>query len=248
MEELIQKIDELINTINENSVPKGVTIAGIVIPILISAAVAVFAILQHFQNVRLQRIISNRDYKVQMHADILKIYDDFCLAQNALGGSVGAVHSVFACFLPVSGGLNLPTLYVNNLNAALNVICQAANRAKLLLPKEDENIRNMIEDTYEKFKKLKFKVDEYFYNGIAYNVADSAWNKILSNGIIISKWNYYELNNNRTVYGTFLEYCKTATTQEIDAMTQELHDLFTYDKFDVYFEKYLQMNLMEGKR
>ena len=247
MEELIQKIDELIIAINANAVSKGFTIAGIIIPIFISVAVAVFAIVQHFQNLRLQKIISNRDYKAQMHADILKIYDDFCLAQNAIGSSGGAVHTVFACFFPVNGGQSLPAIYVNNLNSSSSVICQAANRASLLLPKEDEDINNVIKEIYEKLKILKFKVNEYFYNGIAFNVADSAWDKILNRGFAIAKWDYTGLNNNRSAYSTFLEYCKTATTQEIDTMTQELLELFKYDKFDVHFEKYLQMNLMDGK-
>ena len=247
MEELIQKIDELIIAINENAVSKGFTIAGIIIPIIISVAVAIFAVVQHFQNVRLQKIISNRDYKAQMHADILKIYDDFCLAQNALGGSGGAVHTVFACFVPVNGGLSLPAIYVDNLNSSLSVICQAANRASLLLPKEDEDIKNIITAIYEKFRLLRFKVNEYFYNGIAFNIANSAWDKIISSGFTIQKWDYNGLNNNRSEYNTFLEYCKTSTTQEIDMMTQELLELFKYDKFDVHFEKYLQMNLMGCK-
>lgn len=73
MEELSQKIAELIETLNKNSVPIGLTIFCMIVPIVISLAVAIFAVVQHYQNKRLQKNISEKELKVQMHGDILNI-------------------------------------------------------------------------------------------------------------------------------------------------------------------------------
>lgn len=122
MEELIQKIDELIENLNSNSMPLWLSIVGLIVPIIISVAVAIIAIVQHYQNIRLQKIISYRDYKAQMHTDILRIYDDLCLAQNKIFGPDNGMHVIFSGAFTLTNGNDLATYYVNDLNSSLNLL------------------------------------------------------------------------------------------------------------------------------
>ncbi len=246
MEEIIQMMDEFMATSNSNTDPIWISIFGIFVPILISIAVLVITIVQHYQNKKLQSAICNRECAVQMHNDILRIYDDFCLAQQAIGSTGGKSYLVFSNFTVANGGVLFPEIYVNNLNSALNTICQAMNRAKLLLPKSDKKLRITLENVYDKYKTLKFKVDAYYYGGTAQNVANTAWQKIANGGFGVVFGDYVSLRNNDNAFKFYLESCKTTTTKEIDDMTNELLELFEYDKFDIFFEKYLQMNFIEG--
>ena len=75
MEELIQKIDELIIAINNNSLPLWLSIVGILVPIFISIIVAIQAYIQHNSNKQLQIYISEKESRIQMHTDFLAIYD-----------------------------------------------------------------------------------------------------------------------------------------------------------------------------
>ena len=71
MEELIDKIDELIIAINNNSIPLWLSIVGILIPIFISIVVAIQAYIQHNSNKKLQMYISEKEARIQMHSDFL---------------------------------------------------------------------------------------------------------------------------------------------------------------------------------
>lgn len=48
-------------------------------------------------------------------------------------------------------------------------------------------------------------------------------------------------------YDAFLKLCINATTKEINAEITEILDLLTYDRFDVYFEKYLRICLSKRR-
>ncbi len=48
--------------------------------------------------------------------------------------------------------------------------------------------------------------------------------------------------SNPNAYDAFLKPCINDTTKEINEEITEILDLLTYDKFDVYFEKYLRMD------
>ena len=61
MEELIQKIDELINAINNNSVPLWLTIIGILVPIAISLLVWWQSHQQNKKNIALQKQITTSE-------------------------------------------------------------------------------------------------------------------------------------------------------------------------------------------
>ena len=251
-EELIEELKALTNAINNNAVPQWVTIVGIFVPIAISLAVVVISIFQNKknkelqekineQNECLQRELTQKELKVNMHSDIMKIYDDFCLAQNALLLMGGKSYVVFSNF-NTENGINLPFSYVTGLNTALNTLFQAVNRAKLLIPEQDSKFRNALENILKEYKSLKKQIDTYYYTGIALNVSTLAWQQITQSYPYIPMYNFGMLLENQPVYNAYLEKCKTATTVEIDNKTAELLELFKYEKFDKYFEKYLRMD------
>lgn len=250
MEELAQKIDELIEALKTNSMPLWISIVGIFVPILLSGIVIFISIMQHRinkkmqieiaeKNITLQQQINERDVCIQMHEDILHIYNDFCAAQNAMCFMDGRSYLIFSNFF-VENGSQLPAIFFNGLNSALNNICQAVNRAKLLLPQSDMDLRDVLCQLFEKYKNLTLKVNDYLHSGVAINVFQNAWTKINSGNF--GKFNNYaQLANNQSAYATYLEYCKTEMTREIDALIVELRRLFEYDKFDKYFEPYLRI-------
>ena len=74
MEELIQKIDELINAINNNSVPLWLSIIGILVPIAISLLVWWQSHQQNKKNIALQQQITTSEEKLQKLAEFIKQY------------------------------------------------------------------------------------------------------------------------------------------------------------------------------
>ena len=255
MDELIQELKSLINTLNDSSVPLWISIVSVFVPIVISIAVAIITIIQNKRskelqkqinekNTELEKRLSDRDVRIQMHADFLKIYDDFCIAQNAIGMMGGRSSLIFSNFSTVNG-VCLPTVYVNNLNTALNVLCQAMNKAKLLFPENESNLRAAIDNIYNKYKNVTVKINEYYYSGLAYNTCQIAWSKMPSIGVFHQDYNL--LMNDKKAYDAFLLNCRTSVTNEIDKETEELLKLFEYDAFDKYFEKYLRIDAERGE-
>lgn len=255
MEEVLQKLTELINVLENNSVPLWLSIFGIIVPIIISVAVVIITIINNRRdkdlqrqinekNTELEKLLSDRDVRIQMHADFLKIYDDFCFAQNAIGMMGGRFYLIFSNFSTVNG-VCFPTVYVNNLNTALNVLCQAMNKAKLLFPENEVNLRAAIDNIYNKYKNVTVKINEYYYSGLAYNTCQIAWSKMPSIGVFHQDYNL--LMNDKKAYDAFLLNCRTSVTNEIDKETEELLKLFEYDAFDKYFEKYLRIDAERGQ-
>lgn len=95
-EKLIEELQSLTEAINKNAVPLWISVVGVIVPIVLSIAVIVQAWVQHRQNKKLQSNLSNKDIKVQMHSDFLKIYDDFCIAQNTLGRAEKDLIKIFS--------------------------------------------------------------------------------------------------------------------------------------------------------
>jgi hypothetical protein len=252
MEDIAQKIDELIETINNNTLPLWISIVGIFVPILLSGIIIVITIIQNKKNKELQELINNKNYtlqkdlsdrdvKVQMHGDILKIYDDFCYAQNVVGVAQDRVHVIFSNFNTYNG-INTPLQWNNGIMNAVTVICQAKNRAELLLPTNDIELKKLLKNLMNKYRCLKVTVDNYCFSGIAFNITTEAWNTI-STAYNIKYNDYDSLTSNPQAYTAFLKLCSNDTTQQIETIINEILDLFQYEKFDKYFEKYLRMDI-----
>jgi len=245
-EQLIEEVKELVNTLNNNTIPTWITILGIIIPIILSIAVIVQAWVQHRQNKKLQSYLSNMDIKAQMHSDFMNIYNDFCFAQKTLGFAGGRSYIAFSNF-NTENGVNVPFNYVTELNTAMNTLFQAFNRAMLLIPEQETKFRDALKTILDKYKDLKKLADEYYYNSTALNISTIAWQQIVQEYPFIPIYNYQMLLANQQAYNTYLEKCKTETTTTIDDKTKKLIELFKYEKFDIYFEKYVRVNVEEVK-
>lgn len=97
-----------------------------------------------------------------------------------------------------------------------------------------------------KAETLNCKVSSYYNSGLAYSVTENAWNTICpSQGI--QKYDYQTLTSNYFAYDSFIKLCTTPSTKEIESIISELLQQFEYDRFDKYFEPYLQMGFSEVK-
>lgn len=240
MEELAQKIDELIETINGNSMPLGLSIVGMIIPIIISLAVAAFAVVQHYQNKRLQKAISEKELRVQMHGDILNIYDGYCVVQNTLGKANNNVATVLA-------NPNILVQWLNELNNSMAVICQAYNRAELLLPKSDMELRKVLKTIIEKYRDLLNDIFEYVNSGAADSNRNQTWMKITTT-YGIQQNDYVTLYFNKAAKDDFIKLYADSNTDKIDDELNKLMVLFNSDKFDKYFETYLRVYAEQGEK
>lgn len=233
MEELTQKIDELIETLNGNSMPLGLSIVGMIVPILISLAVAIFAVVQHYQNKRLQKDISDKGLRVQMHGDILNIYDGYCVAQNTLGKANNNVANVLL-------NPNILVQWLNELQNSMGLICQAYNRAELLLPESDIELRKILETILDKYRDFVSEIFEYTSSGAAELNRNQTWVKI-ANTHSIQPNDYLTLYFSKDATADFIKLYANENTEKMNEKLKELMDLFKSDKFDKYFKPYLSM-------
>lgn len=273
MEDLIATLNELIEVIKNNSVPLWVTIVGVFVPILISIVVLLLSIIQNKKNIelqnqmqenerkfqmqmqeserKLQKEICDRNTKAQFHGDVLNIYNDFSYAQNVIAYGKDKVPEIFSNFYSFNGP-NMPTQWVNNISNAVNAINQAVDRSRLLFPASDKDLINILEVILKKYMELQDEVNKY-YNGNAIAVANESLNTIVpfndnnmpSYGYNNNSFRYSSLMNDPISYNKFLKLCENEETKEINKMITDLLSLFEYDKFDKYFEPYLQMNLLD---
>lgn len=240
MEELIQKIDELIIAINNNSLPLWLSIVGILVPIFISIIVAIQAYIQHNSNKQLQIYISEKESRIQMHTDFLAIYDSFCVAQNCIGPSRNKINEIFA-------NPSLLSQWYDDLHKASFDLCQSTNRALLLLPESDTNLRNTLDSLFKKYRDLVEQVYDYISTGKVENDRGQAWSKLNPQyGIFVG--NYAMLSSNPVAYGDYIKLFSNENTKQISEAIKELLPLFEYEKFDKFFEPYLRINMDITKR
>lgn len=255
MEAIAQQLDRLIDTLNRDAIPIWITVVGIFVPILLSILLLWQSYGQNRKNIQLQirmdrnseklkKELSVYGERVQMRGNILKIYDDFRLAQTAVGDAGKKIHLIFSNFSQYNG-VPAPMRWLNELNDTAGVLCQAVNRAKLLLPAADTGIKGALENIYEKYKEIQTKANAYFFSGRAYCVYEAAWDAVGSaHGI--EKNNGSALVGNPAAHDEFLRLCVSDATEELERRIDELLSLFEHDKFDKYFEPYLQMGGMDA--
>ena len=245
MEELIQKIDELINEISANSVPLWLSIIGVFVPILLSLLVLWQGCRQNKRNIELQQQITNseeklqkelsaKEIKVQMHGDFLKIYDDFCIAQSVMGKAKDNMPNFFA-------NPNIAFQWTSDLINANNGVCQAINRARLLLPTCDKEFLEVLRNVFEKYRELTYKVTDYIDTGAAEFYRNQTWSKITQT-YNIAYGDYRALANNPIACQDFMKLYSNKEMDILNEMIREILPLFEYDSFDKYFEKYLRVD------
>ena len=237
MEEIVQKLDELIKAVNSNSALDWI---AVLIPIALTIVIILQSVFHHRENKKMQQMVSDRDIKAQMHNDFLKIYDDIACAQNIVCITDGKSELILSNFDFNSNLINAP-IWVGNLkNAAINV-CQAANRARILIPEEDKEFCEVITNIWEKYKELTFKIASYFDSGKAFDKSQDAWNTI-NKRYTIPIGNYSAFAINRNACDDYIKLCATTETEEINKLIKDFAELLEYENFDKYFEKYLRID------
>ena len=238
MEEIVQKLDELIKAVNSNSALDWI---AVLIPIALTIVIILQSVFHHRENKKMQQMVSDRDIKAQMHNDFLKIYDDIACAQNIVCITDGKSELILSNFDFNSNSINAP-IWVGNLkNAAINV-CQAANRARILIPEEDKKFCEVITNIWEKYKELTFKIASYFDSGKAHDKSQDAWDTI-SIKYGIPRETYQAFAVNRNACDDYIKLCATAETEEINKLIKEFTELLKYENFDRHFEKYLRIDV-----
>ena len=252
MEDIAQKIELLIEAVSRNAVPVWITIVGSFGPIIVSLLVVWQSHRQNKRNTELQKTIeynnellqnklSERDERAQMRGDFLRIYDEYGLAQNAIGVARNNVHIIFSNFANAAG---MPLQWLNSIHQATNAMCQALNRAKLLLPPSDNDLRRVLEEVYSACKEVENKANAYYYSGQAVAASESAWCTISPSWNVI-KYDYNTLMGNPLAYENYLKLCVNDKTKELEQLIEKALSCYSYEKFDKYFEPYLQMIPME---
>lgn len=244
MEELIQKIDELVKVLKKNAMPVWASIILAIVPIAISVVVLIMTLRQNKQNKKLQEEISNknaelqitiskRECAVQMHNDFLKIYEGFCSAQHALN-RVGR-HVVDTFYNP-SDALSWLNSYIED----FNVLIKSYDMAVLLLPKDENNFRDILENILNEHRSIVKQIKNYLDSNEYLTSIENAWNIINSN-YNIKKHEYLALVTNRQAYKDFIKLSITETLTEINEHKKRIRDLYTYEKFDVFFAPYVRI-------
>lgn len=239
MEELIQKIEELINVVENNGVPVVLTWVGILFPIIISILVIIQTAIQASRNKKFQKYLSDRDVKVQMHNDFMKVYDDFCYAQNFI--CINNLEELFA--IP-----ELTSMWYNDTTKALTALWQSGNRAHLLIPSEDKDLREILDNLCKKIEEIKGLIDKYFYTGQAEFYRTQAWNKISGRLLPGTFGDYRALSMRKDLYDDFIKLYSNDELNEIKKKIDEIRPLFKYENFDKYFEQYVRIELSEEKK
>lgn len=233
MEELVQKIDELIMTLNSNSIPLWISIIGVFVPILLSIAVIAITITQNAQNKKLQKMISDKELKVQMHGDILSIYDGHVLLLDAVSKVGDNIASIL--FNP-----KLTSQWYNELYNAGKVLYKVNDRAALLLPQRDIDLRNVLKSVLSKYETMMKEVFNYINSGAAEFSRQQAW-KTIGAAYKIQINDYNALSSNSKATKEFIKLYSNATINKINDEIKEIRAALKYDKFDKYFEPYLSI-------
>lgn len=253
IEDICLEIEKLNATLSNNSIPFWLSAIGVFMPMILTVLVAWQSYRQDKKtnelqkqiekdNEKLQRELDIRAEKVQMRGEVLKIYDAYCMAQSVYGRGKEKIHILFSYVL-YNNNMMDPYAFVSSLNNANSEMCNSLNRAKLIFPVSDMEIRSVLETVYIKSCELTRKCEQYLYSGEAYNTAYEA--SITLGAPANNQATFIDfinnIFNNSALSNKLWKLCQTEKTKEIDRDIDGLLKLFEYKKFDVYFEQYLRM-------
>lgn len=204
------------------------------LPILLSALLIIENLIFHFRNKKLQQEIHNRDIRLRKHDDILKIYSvyyevsDFLYANNiVLGVKEGNVPYIMNCRF--------------HLVSMKNNILRNLDLAALMLKNSDNELFKIVKDRFEFGTRIIDKYIDYIDGDFA-SISIQAWSKILQLYPFVQQYNYASLYQNQSCLNDFHKLCETSITLELDDLLKQYAELHKYDKFDIYFEKYFDLN------
>lgn len=203
------------------------------LPILLSALLIIQNFIIDSRNKKLQKEIHNRDIKLRKHDDILSIYSVYYEVMDLL-------YSSNFVFEVKQGNINYVMNCRYNLVSLRSNIIRKLDLATLLLKRSDNELFKIVET---RFKLAIEIIDKYLYyiNGNFVNTATNSWNKICTLNPTILRYNYWTLQQNQDNLNDFLKMCETDETKELDKLLEQYNEQHSYEKFDIYFEKYLGM-------
>ena len=237
MEEITEQLEQIAKSINANSIPLWLGIIGIIFPIIISIFVIIQTCIQHKQNTIIQKRICDMEIKAQMHNNFIGIYNDFCVAQN----TIGKVSQNLLEVLPFPA---LADQWATELFESGNKVCQAVNRARLLLSDSKKEFREIVEKIFADYQILIGVTSKYLQSGTAEMNRAHAWTSIVSTYKIVYG-DYFTLWNNPNAHRDFVTLNMCKEIKEIENDISKLMTSFKYDNFDVYFEEYVRMSKLE---
>ena len=239
----MEDLSQIVQAIQEQSTPMWLTIIGIFVPIVLSFVTIFITIMFEKQNKKLQKELHDKnnelqhemhskDTKIQLHSDVLNIYNAFCESLNTLGAANN--------FKLVIGYPQYTADWNNRLYNSLANISQACNHAVLLFGKDDE-LCKVLSKIYNKYKDIQIKYLTMLNNRVFDNIRESAW-KTISTTFLITPGDYFSLNYNKEAYEQYLLLCDKDDSKEFIKELNGLLKLYEYKNFDKHFEKYLKIS------
>ena len=233
----VDTMDEIVNQLIKMNRRDVFDILGIIFPIVLTFIIIIQNCIYYRGNKKLQKQIHNRDQKIQHHNDIMMLYNtyyDFC---DAIFTS--SFYMNVKC-----ANVNSVMMYINNVNLTRIQIGRRRDLARILFEHTDVNLYEIIVERFDLAIKIIDKYLEYYNSGKLAKVSENAWNTICppNTASFIYKYNYSYLLQNRNLNENYMKLCEQEEIREIDKMLNDYKDLHTYESFDMYFEKYLNLS------
>lgn len=233
MDEIVQALNNIDNSISRNSMPLIISIIAIAIPIALTIVSIIQVIVQNRQSRNLQKLIHNNEIYLQSRDNILQIYNAFVNALSVVYQGQSNVENIFL-------NSNSTNTWLNNLILAGNSIDLVMNQAELFFRRSNPDLVEMLNSCKKGFHHLHESILSYAYDGRLTVVQTQAWDTILHR-FGIPMWNYEMLQQNYMAMQQFIQLNTTDDTKKIQKEIDEFISLLQYDKFDIYFEEYLSI-------
>lgn len=230
MEELTSAVDRIADSLGSN-LPLWASIAGLVVPIVLTIVTIILSVRMDQQNKQLQKVLSNRDTINQTRQCVLDIYNAYLTALNITCQANGNVAGIF-----VSDQYYYR--WEQDVRNADVAIIGAYNRAKLML--ENEALITEMEKARDAFSQLARAISSYIYTGIPSQIITNAWVQF-SVQYNVQTGNYYALTQNRILGEAFAKLCETSYTKDIQDKMSSYIGIVGTDAFDKVFKKYVQI-------
>ena len=233
MDEIVQALNNIANSISRNSMPLIISIIAIAVPIALTIVSIVQAIVQNKQNRDLQKLIHNNEINLQSRENILQIYNAFVNALSIVYQGQDKVENIFSNPNSINNWLNDLILAGNSLDLVMN-------QAELFFRRGNPDLIETLKKCKKSFYHLLDSISSYVNDGQLVVVQNQAWNTI-SQTFGIAFGNYWMLQQNYMAMQQFLQLNTTDDTKKIQKEIDEFISVLQYDKFDIYFEEYLSI-------
>lgn len=234
MNELVEALNRIADSMSGNSLPLWASVAGLVTPIVLTCVSLWLTKRLDRKNSELQKALSNRDMQNQTRQCILDIYNAYFEAFDVASQASGNVAEVFIS----------DQSYYNwavGIENAMRGINRSYNQVKLMV--EDDELLNVLTEARNSFSDINGAVKSYLNTGIPAQTIQNAWIQFSpSHGV--PPGNYYVLLQNRAFGEAFIKLCQTSYTDDIQKKLESYITLMESGEFDAPFKKHVQIKLM----